>query len=52
MNKVVVFDTSQDGGIPQTGCEEAYCDRALNDLLFHRYPSSVAAVYEKSKVTH
>ncbi len=35
MNKVVVLETSQDGGVPKRDAKKL-CDRALNDLLFRK----------------
>jgi pyrroloquinoline quinone biosynthesis protein B len=46
---VIVLGVAQDAGIPQMGCESAYCKRAREDSKLRRMVSSVALVDPEMK---
>ena len=49
MQEVFVLGSAQDGGVPHAGCERICCREAWGNPLHHRYPSSIAAICNKSK---
>lgn len=44
MIKVIVLGTAQDGGVPQAGCRQPYCERARRDPSFARAVASLAVI--------